>query len=63
MNGMFDAEIMPGYPDIMDVVHGMPKDKPRTIKTHLSWDMMPDQFWQKKSKVTRQLKLANSLSI
>ena len=52
MNAMFHPEVSKfPLPEIMDVLSGMPEDRPRIIKTHLSWDMMPDEFWQKKSKV------------
>ncbi len=45
-----DPEVFP-CPDTIEMTANMPKTEPRLIKTHLSWDMMPDQFWSKKCKM------------
>ncbi len=47
-----DPEVRPNYPDMLDVIQSsMTKEKPRIIKTHLSCEMMPTQFWEKGCKV------------
>jgi hypothetical protein len=38
--------------DTIEMANEMPITKPRLLKTHLSCEMMPTQFWEKKSKVS-----------
>ena len=38
-------------PDLMDVATAMPTDCPRVLKTHLSFDMLPNQIMEKRNKV------------
>ncbi len=48
-----------GLPDYMDVVAKM--ESPRIIKTHLSWEMIPNQIHEKKVKVNTYCFLSSML--
>ena len=38
-------------PDSMDEATAMPTDCPRVLKTHLSFDMLPNQVMKRRNKV------------
>jgi hypothetical protein len=53
LNGLVPPGIvgMPEIPNMINVLGAQPTSSQRIIKTHLSWDMTPTQFMEKKCKV------------
>ena len=48
-------------PDEMEVATAMPTDCPRVLKTHLSFDMLPNQIMEKRNKVRAIFEKENTI--